>query len=139
MDQSSSGGSGAPSRKTLTLICLFRDSSNMRANYSTQRRSHVVGFQKSELNQSQSVTASQKHARFWQKRHTRKESIADYTVRWAQMSLNYANELNIDSISVACIIVSDIDAYKTGKNRRVAYPRPAGCSSKIRVKLKIRR
>jgi hypothetical protein len=34
MDQSLSGGSGNPSRMTRTLICLFRESSNMRANYS---------------------------------------------------------------------------------------------------------
>ena len=30
MDQSLSGGSGNPSRMTLTVICSFRESSNMR-------------------------------------------------------------------------------------------------------------
>ena len=33
MDQSLSGGSGNPSRMTLTLICSFSESSNMRGNY----------------------------------------------------------------------------------------------------------
>ena len=36
MDQSLSGGSGAPSRMTLTFICSFRESSNMRCDYSTR-------------------------------------------------------------------------------------------------------
>jgi hypothetical protein len=34
MDQSLSGGSGNPSRMTLTVICSFRESSNIRKNYS---------------------------------------------------------------------------------------------------------
>jgi len=36
MIQSLSGGSGNPSRMTLTLICLLRESSNIRENYSTR-------------------------------------------------------------------------------------------------------
>ena len=38
MAQSLSGGSGSPSRMTLTLICLFRESWTMRDNYSMHRR-----------------------------------------------------------------------------------------------------
>jgi hypothetical protein len=37
MDQSLSGGSGAPSRMTLTVICSFRESSDMRGNYTMSR------------------------------------------------------------------------------------------------------
>jgi len=37
MDQSLSGGSGNPSRMTLTLICSLRESSDMRENYNTHR------------------------------------------------------------------------------------------------------
>lgn len=37
MDQSLSGGSGAPSRMTLTVICSFRDSLDMRGNYNMRR------------------------------------------------------------------------------------------------------
>lgn len=37
MDQSLSGGSGNPSRMTLTLIWLLRESSNMRQNYTMER------------------------------------------------------------------------------------------------------
>lgn len=43
MDQSLSGGSGNPSRMTLTVICSFRESSNMRENY-TMRRSQFDAY-----------------------------------------------------------------------------------------------
>ena len=37
MDQSLSGGSGKPLRMTLTVICSFRESSDMRETYSMRR------------------------------------------------------------------------------------------------------
>lgn len=49
MDQSLSGGSGDPSRMTLTVICFFRESSDMRENYNTRSFSRAGRDQNSVL------------------------------------------------------------------------------------------